>query len=191
MEQSEQLLKTVAAVREARLPRWAELPDLGLYMDQVIVLMGQYLGGIVSGEEKLLTPSMVNNYVKMELMPPPVKKKYGREHLADLVMICVMKQAIPIPVVRELIRTSLEELSPQQLYDTFCDYYDIAAAEALESLERRTDMIESRGRAGLNLLAASCAIRSQLELRLAEDLGRDESAKPSKEKGQKDKPREK
>ena len=191
MERSTQLLKTVEAVREARLPRWAELPDLGLYMDQVIVLMSQYLGGIASGEEKLLTPSMVNNYVKLGLMPPPVKKKYGREQLADLIMICVMKQVIPISIVRELIRTSLEELSPQQLYDTFCDYYDIAAGEALESLDRRTDIIESRGRAGLNLLAASCAIRSQLELRLAEALGRDETPKPPKEKGQKEKAKDK
>ena len=187
MEESARLRETAEAVRTAQLPPWAELPDLGLYMDQVIVLMGQYLGGIAGGEEKLLTPSMVNNYVKMELLPPPVKKKYSRTHLACLVMICVLKQVISISIVRELIRTALAELSPEQLYETFRDYYEIASGEALESLERRVDIIESGGKAGLNLLAASCAIRSQLELRLARDLSYEEKpAKAPREKGQKE-----
>ena len=106
LERSELLERTIEAVRGGRLPRWAELPDLGLYMDQVIVLMGQYLGGIVSGEDKLLTASMVNNYVKMGLLPPPAKKKYGREHLAYLIMICVLKRVISISIVRELIRVN-------------------------------------------------------------------------------------
>ena len=187
MENSKRLLETAEAVRTARLPHWAELPDLGLYMDQVIVLMGQYLGGIVSGEEKLLTSSMVNNYVKMGLLPPPEKKKYGRVQLACLVMICILKQVISISIVRELIRTSLEELSPEQLYETFRDYYKIAAGEALESLDRRTDIIESNGKAGLNLLAASCAIRSQLELRLAQELSRNDGPAPARDKGGKEK----
>jgi hypothetical protein len=187
MEKNERIRETAEAVRTAQLPRWAELPDLGLYMDQVIVLMGQYLGGIAGGEDKLLTPSMVNNYVKMGLLAPPVKKKYTRTHLACLVMICVLKQVVSISIVRELIRTALEELSPGQLYETFRDYYEIAAGEALEGLDRRVDIIESTGKTGLNLLAASCAIRSQLELRLARELSYEEKpAKPAKEKNQKD-----
>lgn len=158
------------------LPRWAELPDIELYMDQVIALMGKYLGSRCSGSEKMLTPSMVNNYVKMGIMPPPVKKKYSRAHLAHLIIICVLKQVMPIPLVRELISASLTELDEQQLLDTFCDYYDVAATEAVRSVAERADIIESGGKTGRDLLAASCAIRSQLELLIAESLASEAEA---------------
>ena len=58
-----------------RLPRWEELPDLELYMDQVLSLMDRYLGDCPGFDRKGLTASMVNNYVKLGVMPPPVKKK--------------------------------------------------------------------------------------------------------------------
>ena len=58
-----------------RLPRWAELPDLELYMDQVLLLAERSLGPDAPSDHKGLTASMVNNYVKLGLLPPPVKKK--------------------------------------------------------------------------------------------------------------------
>ena len=63
-----------------RLPEWDELPQIELYLDQVIALVTRYIGFLVydPAEDKLLTPSMVNNYVKLHLIPPPVRKKYGR-----------------------------------------------------------------------------------------------------------------
>ena len=54
------------------LPKWEELPDIDLYMDQVIALMNRYLDNRT--KDKMITPSMVNNYVKMKVMPAPVKK---------------------------------------------------------------------------------------------------------------------
>ena len=57
---------------------------------------------------------MINNYVKHGMMPAPVKKKYSREHVAYLIIICSLKQALPISDIKELIerrvkRTSIEE----------------------------------------------------------------------------------
>lgn len=153
----------------ARLPRWDELPDIELYMDQVIALMTKYMQGFAEGD-KLLTPSMVNNYVKMGIMPAPVKKKYSRSHLAHLIIICVMKQVIPMTLIQSFISTGLAELSEQQLLDMTADYYDVAAAHAAERTMERAAAIEFEGETGVNLLAASCAIRSQLELRLAEKI---------------------
>ena len=102
-------------LRAVHLPRWNELPDIELYMDQVLVLMAKYMQGIAAEEDKLLTASMVNNYVKMGLVPAPVKKRYSRSHLARLVIICVMKQVVPMAMIRNFIERGLEEYSEQQL----------------------------------------------------------------------------
>ncbi|NLI54830.1 MAG: DUF1836 domain-containing protein [Clostridiales bacterium] len=84
-----------------RLPEWDDLPQIDLYLDQVIALVNQYLGFFVYDPEaeKLLTPSMVNNYVKLRLLPPPVRKKYGRKHIALLLMICTFKQSVSMAAV--------------------------------------------------------------------------------------------
>ena len=60
-----------------RLPEWEDLPQIDLYLEQMIALVNQYLGFFVYDptEEKLLTPSMVNNYVKLRLIPAPIRKK--------------------------------------------------------------------------------------------------------------------
>jgi len=84
-----------------QIPSWNELPDFGLYMDQVIVLMERALKGVLPEGE--LTKSMVNNYVKVGLIPRPVGKKYEREHLALLLMICILKQALSMEEIAALL----------------------------------------------------------------------------------------
>ena len=61
-------------IENVHLPRWHELPDIELYMDQVITLIEKYLSPLITLEKHtLLTSSMVNNYVKHGLIPAPVK----------------------------------------------------------------------------------------------------------------------
>ena len=102
---AEKLIRWEAFMNDFRLPAWEELPKIELYMDQVIGLVTQYVGFFVydPSEEKLLTPSMVNNYVKMRLLPPPVRKKYGRKHIALLVMICTFKQSLSMAAVEQML----------------------------------------------------------------------------------------
>ena len=116
---------------EARtLPRWNELPDFGLYMDQVISLMERYLGTPAGTGEKRLTPSMVNNYVKIGAIPSPIKKKYGREHLACLIVVCALKPVLPLAVIREILSNKLEQDDPSELYDQFCQQFEDSEREA-------------------------------------------------------------
>ncbi len=83
------------------LPEWEMLPDIGLYMDQVITLMERtFSPALPKGE---ITKSMVNNYVKVELIPRPVGKKYDREHLALLMMIGVLKQALSMESIAGML----------------------------------------------------------------------------------------
>lgn len=110
-----------------KLPRWESFPDIELYMDQVVAVMEKALelynkGG--SEESKLITPSIINNYVKLKIIPAPHKKRYNREHLAYLVMICILKQTLAISSIVKIIETNLESKSIKELYNEFCSIYE-------------------------------------------------------------------
>ena len=106
------------------LPRWNELPDLELYMDQVTSLIGRYLK-----DDRELTASMVNNYVKHKAMPAPVRKKYTREHLAYLIVICTLKPVLPISTIRQMIDDELAVQNLQLFYDAFCTLFENSCRE--------------------------------------------------------------
>ena len=84
-----------------RLPRWQDLPTFDIYMDQLITLVKQYLKDLFDEEDVIITSSMINNYVKMDLIPKPVKKRYNREHIAYLLAITLMKQVLTISQVKD------------------------------------------------------------------------------------------
>lgn len=93
-------------ITDYHLPDWNAIPDLGLYMDQVIVLLEQYLSFIPAPtgmKERFVTSSTINNYVRLKIMPAPVKRKYHRVHIAYLIMILTMKQSLSISDVQKVI----------------------------------------------------------------------------------------
>ena len=100
--------------------KWERLPEIELYMDQVITYMEKHLNFYRRNRQsKTLTPSMINNYVKDALLPRPDKKKYAREHLAALMMICLLKPVLSIPDLTRLLQNLRVGLSAEQLYDMF------------------------------------------------------------------------
>lgn len=107
-----------------KLPYWSELPEIDLYMDQVIVLMEKYLPSPTSKDSKIITSSMINNYVKLGIMPAPVKKKYSRVHIAYLIIICSLKQVIPIPDIKNLIEIRVSNSSIEETLNFFSDLYE-------------------------------------------------------------------
>ena len=145
------------------LPKWEELPDIDLYMDQVIALMNRYLDNRT--KDKMITPSMVNNYVKMKVMPAPVKKKYTREHLMYLIVICVLKQVMPLSSVETVLKDGLEQTEPAVFYGRFRELYGDAFRTAAEETISLTAAGASRTDAMLSL-----AMTAQAEQNLAEDL---------------------
>ena len=100
---------------------WMLIPDLGLYMDQVTTYIERQLETLYGERAKgMLTPSMINNYVKTGLLPRPLGKKYYREHLAILMMIVTLK---PVASMDDIARlTALKDgQTVGQLYTEFCD----------------------------------------------------------------------
>jgi DNA-binding transcriptional MerR regulator len=120
-KQKEDFITWHIKITEHQLPPWDELPNFDLYMDQVINLMERYLGFFAEeGLDKILTPAMVNNYVKSGLIPPPVAKRYGRKHLAYLIMICILKQVLSIAEIKALITSELPDDEFKVVYNDFC-----------------------------------------------------------------------
>ena len=132
----------MATPKARTLPRWNDLPDFGLYMDQVISLMERYLGTPAGTGEKRLTASMVNNYVKIGAIPSPTKRRYGREHLACLIVVCALKTVLPLAVIREILLSKLEEDDLSELYDRFCQQFEAAEREAQGAVAHGDDAPE-------------------------------------------------
>ena len=82
-----------------------EVPGIDLYMDQVLTFLVERLRRTArkSDADKLLTKTMVNNYVKNKVMIPPVKKKYGRDHILLLMVIYYMKNFLSIDDIRKIV----------------------------------------------------------------------------------------
>ena len=103
------------------MPRWDELPDLDLYLDQVVNYLEKYLKNYNSEkEEKIITKTMINNYVKQGIMPAPERKKYNRTHLAYLLVIGILKQVYSINDIGKLISLTIEHYELKKAYNRFC-----------------------------------------------------------------------
>ena len=105
-----------------RPEKWNDIPDLDLYMDQVIAYMKrQHIGFSVSEN---LTPAMVNNYVKQKVMPKANGKKYNREHIAYLTAICLLKQVVSVSEVKTLLESQMKENDIHDFYDKYISVLD-------------------------------------------------------------------
>lgn len=108
-------------IMKIHIPRWSELPEIDLYLDQVVNYIEKYLGQYtVNKEDKIITKTMINNYVKLGIMPAPEKKKYSRSHIAYLIVICVLKQVYSISDIGKLISLTIQYFELSKAYNRFC-----------------------------------------------------------------------
>ena len=112
-----------------RLPDWEAIPDFGLYMEQVTDLLKQYLDYLPPElkEEQFITASTINNYVRTKVMPEPVKKRYYREHIAYLILICTLKQTLSIALIRRIIPMGLRRDEVEAVYRSYARQHAISA----------------------------------------------------------------
>ncbi len=114
---------------EYRLPLWDEIPDIGLYMEQVLALLTQYLDYLPPElkEEEFITAATINNYVRRRLMPEPIKKKYYRVHIAYLIMICTLKQSLSMSTLHEITPTNITSEEMKHIYNTYIRRHTVAS----------------------------------------------------------------
>lgn len=120
-----------------RLPDWEEIPNFGLYMEQVLQLLTDYLDYLPPElkAEQFITAATINNYVRNRYMPSPQKKKYYRVHIAYLVMICSLKQRLNISTIHRMIPTDIPEEQVKSIYTSYVTQHRTTAKYFIEQVK--------------------------------------------------------
>ena len=125
-------------LKEQRPVPWDQLPDFALYMDQMLSYMDRQV--LRFDEEDTLTAAMVNNYTKNGLVPRAEGKKYGREHLAYLTAICILKRVMSARDMDMLIHEELQgDRTVEDGYAAFCASLDKALNLAAAEMDQRPE----------------------------------------------------
>lgn len=124
-------------VRDFRMPRYHEIPDVGLFLEQSTKFITEALrplGNIT------LTSSMISNYVKRGLIANPVKKQYDREQIAYLIFIAVTKNILSLEDIQLQINVQKTIYTPEKAYNYFCEelenvlHYSFGLIDRLEAV---------------------------------------------------------
>lgn len=100
--------------------RWEEMPAIALYLDQVLIIIEDVFKDITPEGEKVITATIINNYVKQKVIAPTVKKKYSKEHLADLIMITALKRVLSTSEIVLVLQDLKNGKDTQAAYGVFC-----------------------------------------------------------------------
>ncbi len=119
-----------------RLPQWNEIPNVGLYMEQVLTVLREYLDYLPPElkDRQFLTAATINNYVQKKFMPEPIKKKYYRVHIAYLIMILTLKQSLSIATLQRLIPMGISEDEVSERYTAYADRHKKTADYFIEQV---------------------------------------------------------
>ena len=162
-----------------RLPDWDAIPDFGLYMEQVVQFLKQYLDYLPPElkQAEPITAAAINNYVRTKLLPEPRKKRYYRIHIAYLIMICTLKQTLSIATLQRMIPNGLSEQEVHTIYNAYVERHRIAAEYFVQQVKLVAGPILKHDDAELELsvsettdLIASAAIIGGFSRLLAEKL---------------------
>lgn len=125
-------------------PTWADFPDIELYMDQVISVLERYLAPFFPEEERCITSTMINNYVKHRLLPPPENKRYGKKHLSYLFMISILKRFMQLSDISTLLDHLVREMGEEASFNFFSGELNLSLARLFEETER--PMLSEKGK---------------------------------------------
>jgi len=148
-------------LRSCHYVRSSEIPDIDLYMDQVTTFMEQHLAAFTRNPsaDKLLTKTMINNYAKNDVLIPPVRKKYGMDHMILLIFIFYLKGYLSIGDIARVLAPLEERYTDGPLKGershkrksesslTLRDIYDRILGEMSGEMERIKDSVEQQMKA--------------------------------------------
>lgn len=144
------------------IPRWNELPDFELYMDQILSFLAKHTEVFgIDEKEKIITNSMINNYVKLGLIKAPVKKRYNRNHIANLIMITILKRILSMHEIKEVIIQYNMKMGEENAYNYFCEELESSLLRELEELKTPTPIIRLATKALSSKIAAELLIKQK------------------------------
>ena len=117
-----------------------DIPNIGLYMDQVTTFMDEQLAACKRYEnDKILTKTMINNYAKNNLLPAPEKKKYSKEHVITLLFIYYFKNLLSINDIHTILDPLTEHYfgnkSGRNMEDIYNEVFNLEKEESLKVLK--------------------------------------------------------
>ena len=126
------------SVRDFRLPRYEEIPDVGLYLEQT----AKYINGFLEPlPESTLTASMISNYVKKRLIASPVRKQYSREQIAYLIFIALAKNILSLDALANMVHLQQRTYDLPRAYEYFRQEFEGLLRFSFEL----TDTLETHG----------------------------------------------
>lgn len=142
----DELIEWFKQINDFSLPPWEQLPEMDLYMDQVMSYLKSKLEpAFVEDIDKIITPYMINNYVKANLITPPTSKKYSKEQIGYLLGVCSVKQVLSINDILFLFRMdkNISE-DKSELYTFFRDIQNQTIRDANAMIDNKIRIIEKR-----------------------------------------------
>ena len=163
----------LSALESSKPPEWDALPDIGLYMDQVINYLERQIGSLFPpNKEGAITSSMINNYVKAHIIPRAQSKKYSQEHIALLLAAFVLKKALTTQDMGVLLAKG-EDSAIDDPYRSFYEHYRGTLLECGKAVaqEIRANLEEEPfGGDSLRPLALKLAVEASIRSLAAEML---------------------
>ena len=163
----------LSALESSKPPEWDALPDIGLYMDQVINYLERQIGSLFPpNKEGAITSSMINNYVKAHIIPRAQSKKYSQEHIALLLAAFVLKKALTTQDMGVLLAKG-EDSAIDDPYRSFYEHYRGTLLECGKTVaqEIRANLEEEPfGGDSLRPLALKLAVEASIRSLAAEML---------------------
>ena len=146
---TEDLMKSIMdSLERISYIRYEDIPNIDLYMDQVTTFMDEKLQATTRnpGQDKILTKTMINNYAKNDLLPPPVKKKYSREHMMILIMIYYLKGVLSFNDIHEVLKPITEryfgtdkEFDLESIYNEVFDFENFQKNAVKEDISAKVE----------------------------------------------------
>lgn len=155
----EEILKLKQLMDEDRPIVWDNLPDIDLYMDQVVSYLSRQT---VGGKAPSMTSAMINNYVKDELLPRACGKRYHREHLVYLTAVSLLKNVLTVKDMKLLLDNAITEGQEEAFYAHFLQEVDEAFSGTNTALDSNIGE-ESLAEAALVFALYSCAAKTVCE----------------------------
>lgn len=150
------------------LIEYERLPDIDLYMDQVITYLDRYLMPFqTSSLDKQITSSMINNYVKGECIPSPNAKKYNKEHIALILEICLLKKAISISDIKQIIDINYTNTDFKETYNDFAKNANEKLHSMCSDVKEKLENIDTNDQSALINLALDLSINANTNILIA------------------------
>lgn len=145
------------------------LPDLDLYMDQVVTFLDKQLGIFqTSTLDKQITPSMINNYVKGEVLPSPISKKYNKEHLAIIEEICTLKQVLSIAEVKQILDSEYQDVTTKdETFNKFNQMNNDKIQQSVEDAFKKLNDIDENDTNALTNMALDFALTANTYIQIS------------------------